>query len=122
MIAEFLDAFMYVFNAVRGPLGGSLCLAGALLTVVGATGLLRFPDVYSRLHATSITDTGGVTLMIVGMMLLSPTGWVALKLVFIWLFMFLTNPTASHAIANAAYVAGVEPKIGPVDTGKDEVS
>lgn len=118
---EFLQILWSWFDTVRGPIGSGLTLGGALLTVVGAVGLLRFPDVYSRLHATSITDTGGATLMIVGMILLSPTGWVALKLVFIWLFMFMTNPTASHAIANAAYVAGVEPRIGPVQGDKDEV-
>ncbi len=112
-MAELLDTLLAWFHAARGPVGGVLVLVGALLTIVGAVGLLRFPDVYSRLHATSVTDTGAGTLMIVGMILLSPTGWIALKLVFIWVFMFLANPTASHAIANAAYTAGVEPKIGP---------
>jgi len=120
-MAEWLDTLLAWFHALRGPVGGVLVLAGALLTIVGAAGLLRFPDVYSRLHATSVTDTGAGTLMIVGMILLSPTGWIALKLVFIWLFMFLANPTASHAIANAAYTAGVEPKIGPPRApGEDE--
>ena len=119
-MAEFLDVLLGIFEAVRGPLGGLLCLIGGLLAIVGATGVLRFPDIYSRLHATSVTDTGAGTLMILGMILLSPTGWVALKLVFIWLFMFMTNPTASHAIANAAYMAGVEPRIGPVNDSEEE--
>jgi multicomponent Na+:H+ antiporter subunit G len=113
MMTEILETLLSWFHAVREPIGGVLLLAGGLLAIVGAVGLLRFPDVYTRLHATSVTDTGAGTLMIVGMILLSPTGWVALKLVFIWVFMFLANPTASHAIANAAYTAGVEPKIGP---------
>lgn len=112
-MAEILETLLSWFHAVREPVGGVLLLAGGLLAIVGAVGMLRFPDVYTRLHATSVTDTGAATLMIVGMILLSPTGWVALKLVFIWVFMFLANPTASHAIANAAYTAGVEPKIGP---------
>ena len=111
-MAEILSAIVEAFHVVRHPLGAGLALAGALLAIIGAVGMLRFPDFYSRLHAASVIDTGAVTVMVVGMALMSPSGWIVLKLVFIWLFLFLTGPTASHAIANAAYTAGLEPRIG----------
>lgn len=113
MIEDLLAWFGQAYGFIHAPLGQGLILTGALLTIVGAVGVLRFPDFYTRLHAASVTDTAGATLMLVGMALISPTGWVALKLLFIWLFLFLTSPASSHALANAAYTAGMEPRTGP---------
>lgn len=93
----------------REIVGGALCLFGGLLAITGSVGVLRFPDVYTRLHAASVTDTAAMTLTIVGMALLSPDLLVVFKLAAIWLFLFLTGPTASHALANAALTAGQEP-------------
>lgn len=101
-----------IFHLVRPWLGGAFCLVGAILAVIGTVGVLRFPDFYTRLHAASITDTAGATALLVGMALMAP-GWVVVaKVAVIWVFLFLTGPTASHAIANAAHVAGLEPLIG----------
>ena len=111
-MADFLASVGDVFALVRQPLGIGLCIAGALLCVVGSVGVLRFPDFYTRLHAASVTDTAGASVLLIGMAFLSPTGWVALKLLFIWLFLFMTGPTSSHAVANAAYLAGLTPKTG----------
>ncbi len=102
------------------PAGGFLCLAGALLCLVGTVGVLRFPDIYTRLHAASITDTSGAALVLIGMMLLSPGWLVVSKLFAICVFLFLTSPTASHALANAAHTAGVQPIIGRVGKGEGE--
>ena len=65
-------------------IGGGLIVAGALLSILGAVGVLRFPDVYTRIHAASLTDTGGATLMLLGMGFLSPLGFGTLKLLLVW--------------------------------------
>jgi multicomponent Na+:H+ antiporter subunit G len=92
--------------------GGSLALLGALLSVIGALGVIRFPDVYTRIHAASITDTGGATLLLVGLGLMSGLNMTTLKLAIVWAFIMLTSPTAAHALANAAFASGHAPWIG----------
>ncbi len=86
-------------------------LLGSLLILVGSIGLIRLPDFWSRLHGASITDTGGVLFLLIGMMIQAGSIWIFLKLVAIGIFLFVSSPTASHAIANAAYVTfGYNPK------------
>ncbi len=122
-MAEFLADLSVYWEFVRNPLGAGLCLLGALLCLVGTIGVLRFPDFYTRLHAASITDTSGAALVLIGMMLLAPHWLVISKLVAIFVFLFLTSPAASHAAANAAHTAGLQPMIGPVgDSPRDEGS
>ena len=79
-------------------------LLGSLLILIGSIGLIRLPDFWSRLHGASITDTGGVIFLLIGMMIQAGSIWIFLKLVAIGIFLFVSSPTASHAIANAAYV------------------
>ena len=79
-------------------------LLGSFLILVGSIGLIRLPDFWSRLHGASITDTGGVLFLLIGMMIQAGSIWIFLKLVAIGIFLFVSSPTASHAIANAAYV------------------
>ena len=119
-MAEFLADLHGYWEMIRFPLGALLCLGGSILCVIGTVGVLRFPDIYPRLHAASITDTSGAALVLFGMMLLSP-GWLVIsKLFAICVFIFLTSPTASHALANAAHTAGVQPIIGRVGTSEAE--
>ena len=89
-------------------------LAGTLVTLVGAIGLLRFPDFYTRLHATGKCDTLGTGLILVGLILFhfvhySSTPLVPIKLLILIIFIFVANPTATHAIVKAAYRKGVRP-------------
>ena len=77
---------------------------GSFLLITGSLGLIRLPNFWSRLHGASISDTGGVLFLILGMMLHVTTVWVFLKLLAIAIFIFISSPTASHAIANAAFV------------------
>lgn len=109
---EILAEIGHWFDIIRPGLGGALCAIGAVLAIIGSVGVLRFPDFYTRLHAASVTDTGAVTVMLLGMALLAPHWLVLFKLGVVWVFLFLTGPTASHAIANAAHTAGLQPKIG----------
>ena len=60
------------------------------------------------------------TLVVAGMLLLSPGWLISVKLIAVWLFVYLTSPTAGHAVANAAHIAGLEPLIGPQARGEDE--
>ena len=98
-------------------------LTGSALLLVGALGTLRFPDFWSRLHAVSVSDSGGMILLTAGMILQSGFTLVTVKLVLIGAFLFITGPTATHAVANAALVSGLLPK-GEVVPGltQDEAS
>ncbi len=87
---------------------------GCFLCITGGIGVLRFPDFFTRMHAAGITDTFGSGFILIGLMALA-TGhhWlVMLKLIFIFLFGLLTNPTSSHALAKAALHSGLKPKLG----------
>jgi multicomponent Na+:H+ antiporter subunit G len=86
-------------------------LLGSGFLLIGAIGLIRFPDVYSRMHAAGITDTLGVGLMIVGMIFQAGLTLVSVKLALIILFMFFASPTATHALAQAALGSGLKPKL-----------
>jgi len=75
-----MSAVFDILLQIKPILGSVLLLIGCLLTIVGAIGVLRFPDVYTRLHAASVTDTSAATLAIVGMILLAPSWLVIFKL------------------------------------------
>ena len=92
--------------------GGGLVIVGVALSVLGAVGVLRFPDFYTRIHAASITDTGGASLVLLGLCLIAGLSLVTLKLVFVWVFVMLTMPVAANALANAAFSSGHKPRIG----------
>ena len=87
----------------------ALILSGSFFVVVGAFGTYRFPDFWSRLHAASITDSAGVILLLIGMGIYSGLTLVTFKLLVIGLFLFITGPTSTHAVANAALVSGLRP-------------
>ncbi|MDB2224998.1 monovalent cation/H(+) antiporter subunit G [Halorubrum ezzemoulense] len=87
----------------------ALALAGAFFGGVAAVGLVRLPDVYTRSHAASKSDTLGAILAIAAAALALQSGLSTAKSVFLLLFMFITNPTAAHAVARAAQDQGIEP-------------
>ncbi len=85
-----------------------LSLGGAFV-FVGGLGALRMPDLYTRIHAASLTDTMGAVLIIIGIMLQAGASLATIKLAAILLFLLLTSPTAANALASAAMLAGVRP-------------
>jgi multicomponent Na+:H+ antiporter subunit G len=107
-----------MIETITGIVSGISLGLGALLLISGSVGLLRFPDFYTRMHAAGITDTLAAALTIFGLMLI--TGWnlVLLKLLLILLFILLTSPTASHALAKAAQHGGLEPVVNGDDPEK----
>ena len=86
-----------------------LIVAGGVFCVIGAIGLLRMPDFYTRMHAASVIETLGAGLLIAGMMLQAGLSLVSVKLLFIGLLIFFASPTATHALARAARFRGLEP-------------
>jgi len=94
--------------AVTG-LSWILLAAGAFYFFVGALGLVRMPDVFTRMHAGSVGDTAGAGLMLAGMMVVAGFSLVSVKLIVILVIILFTSPIATHALAQAALHAGVEP-------------
>jgi len=82
---------------------------GVFFTLVSTIGILRLPDIYARAHTASQTDTLGAGFALAGVAL--AFGWqhAAVYTVLLLFFVFVTNPTAAHAIARSAAETGVEP-------------
>lgn len=81
---------------------------GAACALIGAMGIVRLPDVYNRIHAQTVVVVGGVIVMLLGASVLEGLSAYTLKALIIALFLFLTNPVGSHAIARAAHKSGVK--------------
>jgi len=96
-------------NLVIEVAAGAFLALGTVSVLIGSFGIWRLPDFYTRLHAAGITDTAGLSLMLIGMMLLAGWTLVTVKLLFVLLLILLTSPTATHALANAAYTVGLRP-------------
>ena len=87
-----------------------VCLvAGGLFCIVGALGLVRMPDFYTRMHAASVIETLGAGFILLGLLLQAGFSLVAVKLLFIGVLIFFASPTATHALARAAMVRGLMP-------------
>jgi multicomponent Na+:H+ antiporter subunit G len=83
--------------------------AGLFFFLGGTLGLLRFPDVYNRLHAMTKADTIGLGCVIFGLVLRADSALLAAKLVLIWILVLIAGTTACHLIARAALHEGIEP-------------
>jgi multicomponent Na+:H+ antiporter subunit G len=81
---------------------------GGACALIGAMGILRFPDVYNRLHANTVIIVGGVIMTLLGVSVLYGISMYSLKALLIALFMFIANPVGAHAIARAAHKSGVK--------------
>ena len=93
-------------------IASAACLvAGGVFCVIGAVGLVRMPDLYTRMHAASVTDTLGAGLILLGLILQAGVTLVGAKLVIVGLLILFTSPTATHALARAAFLRGVKPAL-----------
>jgi multicomponent Na+:H+ antiporter subunit G len=90
-------------------ISGIIILLGIFLFASGTLGLIRLPDFYCRMHATGKCDTLGALLALIGLAIYNGFNLVSLKIIFIVVFIFLANPTATHAIGRAALVTRVKP-------------
>jgi multicomponent Na+:H+ antiporter subunit G len=97
----------------------ALILLGSFFTVAGALGLVRMPDVFTRMHAASVTDTLGVGLLLLGMCLQSGFGLVTMKLLFLMALFFFTGPVVAHALAQACLHENIKPILAEDRRGAD---
>ena len=86
-----------------------LILLGSFFTLVGAVGLLRMPEIFTRMHAASVTDTLGVGFLLLGMALQAGLSLVTLKLFFLLALFVFTGPVVTHALARACLHERIEP-------------
>ncbi|MCQ8186028.1 monovalent cation/H(+) antiporter subunit G [Parvularcula maris] len=89
-----------------------LLAAGGAFVLIGAVGVLRFPDFYTRMHAAGVTDTLGADLILLGLLLQVPDVMTAVKILLIIFFLLMTSPVATHSVAHAAYAGREAPLTG----------
>lgn len=89
--------------------GTMLILSGMPFFLAGTVGLLRFPDVYTRLHALTKADNLGLGLVVFGLVLRVDSWVVACKLVLVWVLVMLGSATACHLVARTAHKRGIKP-------------
>lgn len=86
-------------------------LTGSFFVVAGGIGLVRLPDVFTRVHAVSLIDGAGAGLILIGLAVQAGFSLVAFKLIAIWVLILFTVPVATHAVAQAALIAGIKPML-----------
>jgi multicomponent Na+:H+ antiporter subunit G len=101
-------------SILLGFLSWCCLLAGGFFCIAGGIGLIRMPDFYTRMHAASVTETLGAGLILLGLIMQAGFSLVTAKLLMIGLLIFLTSPTATHALAKAAFIRGLQPLLGPL--------
>ena len=99
--------------------GWSLLALGSVMLFIGGIGVVRLPDVFSRMHAAGIIDTLGAGAVLAGLMIEAGLTLVTVKLALIVIFILFTSPTATHALARAALHGGVHIRQDPSDARAD---
>jgi multicomponent Na+:H+ antiporter subunit G len=87
----------------------ALLLAATFFHAVAALGVVRMPDFYTRMHAVSKAETLGMLFTLAALVVFAGLSLVTVKLVFLAVFLFLANPTSTHAIGRAALRVGLPP-------------
>jgi len=86
--------------------------AAAFFTLVGGVGVLRMPDLFTRLHASGVSDMLGAGFLMVGLMFQAGSGLTLVKVLLLFAFFMLTSPTAAHVLAKCALHSGERPVVG----------
>ena len=95
--------------AIREIIAGFFILAGFFFFFTATVGLLRLPDFYSRMHATGKGDTLAALFSLIGLAVYEGFSITSVKIVLIAVFLFLAQPTATHAISRAGFRCNVKP-------------
>lgn len=85
-----------------------LLVIGAFFGLVGSIGIIRMPDVYNRIHSETVVVVGGTVMLMIGVIILKGFSLFSLKALIIAIFLFVTNPVSSHALARSAHKSKVE--------------
>ena len=96
-------------DLIADILSWALLLGGSAISIIGGIGMIRLPDLFTRMHAAGLIDTMGIGLIAIGLMVQSGFTLITVKLVIIVVFVLFTSPTATHALAKAALHGGVKP-------------
>jgi multicomponent Na+:H+ antiporter subunit G len=91
-------------------------IVGSAFLLIGAIGIIRLPDIFSRMHGAGIIDTMGTAMIFFGMFLQAGFTIISIKLFLILLFLMFTSPTTTHALARAALDAGIKPLVNGDET------
>ncbi|WP_125152387.1 monovalent cation/H(+) antiporter subunit G [Clostridium rectalis] len=103
-------------------LSGSLFLIGGLFFfLVGTVGILRFPDVFTRVHSAAKCDTLGLFLSLIGLIIFNGFNVISLKIILVIIFVWITNPTATHLIGKAEFLRKNLDKQGEVDVDNENI-
>ncbi len=97
-------------SVVLDILSWILLISGGLVSIVAGIGLIRFPDVFSRMHAASMLDTLGAGCVLLGLILQAGFGVIGLKLIIVFFLLAITTTSAGHALAKSALASGLRPK------------
>ncbi len=98
-------------------LSGALLILGSFFVVTGGIGVLRMPDVFTRMHAAGLTDTMGSFFILTGLMLQAGFSGVTLRLFLVLAFLWFTSPVSTHALAKAALHGKVDPVVHEAEGG-----
>lgn len=101
-----------IFEAARLGLGGLAVTVGLLFMLGGAIGVLRFPDIYTRLHGATVANPLGAVLVVIGLTVSAPTVGLAIKLALMGALLAALGPLWSHVFASAAHAGGLAPITG----------
>lgn len=107
-MTDFGDLALHIVSWILVVGGGIVCL-------IGAIGMHRMPDLFTRMHATSVIDGLGAAMLLIGMALQLGFTLGALKLLIVLALLFFTSPIAAHALARGALHRGVRPKLAHED-------
>ena len=99
-----------MLELILDVLSWALLLLGGAFVLIGGIGALRLPSFYTRMHAASLTDSMGTILILSGIILQAGWSLASMKLIAIMGFLLITGPTASYALANAAWLSGIRPE------------
>ena len=94
---------------VTTPVSIALILVGLFFLLVAAIGVLRFPDVYTRSHAVSLTDSLGAFFLLGGLALYEGFSTNLVKILVVLVLLYLLNPVIAHATVRSAYRSGLQP-------------
>jgi len=106
-----MDAAAFL-DVVRLVLSGAVIAIGLVLMAGGALGLLRFPDLYTRLHAANVSDLIGSVTVIMGLAITAPDGAVAIRLLLLAALLIALGPTLTHLVGQSAHAGGLSPIAG----------
>ena len=101
-------------SLVLDVLSWILLMAGGGISLIAGIGLLRLPDMFSRMHAAGMLDTLGAACVLLGLILQAGISVISFKLFLVFLVLSMTSSTAAHALAKAAIASGAAPDLTPV--------